>query len=200
MDDKTLIKVRNRNNGTTGYTLLDGNKETRLWVSGETKEITFGELKKVSWLPGGPELLRDYLVIEDKEALEALQIGVNIKEQPEYFYTKEQIRNLLFNGTLDELRDFLDFSPEGGIEIAKEIAVREELPDTRKRKIISEATGFNIETAININHTLEEDNVEAKTETGAKVRRAPKPESPTSGSGNQQPVHRTNYKVISKGE
>ena len=149
--DDTLINVRNRNNGTTGYTLADGAKETRLWAENEVKKITFAELKRVSYLPGGAELLRDYLVIEDPAAIEALNVGIDIQEQPEYLYTENEIRDLLFNGSLDELKDFLDFSPDGGIEIAKQIAVNEELPDMRKRKIISEATGFNINTAIEIN-------------------------------------------------
>ena len=191
--DDTLINVRNRNNGTTGYTLADGAKETRLWAENEVKKITFAELKRVSYLPGGAELLRDYLVIEDPAAIEALNVGIDIQEQPEYLYTENEIRDLLFNGSLDELKDFLDFSPDGGIEIAKQIAVNEELPDMRKRKIISEATGFNINTAIEINDMMKdngiaEDAVPKKQRRVAKeAEAAPAPEKPT---------RRTNYKIV----
>ena len=191
--DDTLINVRNRNNGTTGYTLADGAKETRLWAENEVKKITFAELKRVSYLPGGAELLRDYLVIEDPAAIEALNVGIDIQEQPEYLYTENEIRNLLFNGSLDELKDFLDFSPDGGIEIAKQIAVNEELPDMRKRKIISEATGFNINTAIEINDMMKDNSI-AEDAAPKKQRRvaketeaAPVPEKPT---------RRTNYKIV----
>lgn len=191
--DDTLINVRNRNNGTTGYTLADGAKETRLWAENEVKKITFAELKRVSYLPGGAELLRDYLVIEDPAAIEALNVGIDIQEQPEYLYTENEIRDLLFNGSLDELKDFLDFSPDGGIEIAKQIAVNEELPDMRKRKIISEATGFNINTAIEINDMMKDNNI-AEDAAPKKQRRvaketevAPAPEKPT---------RRTNYKIV----
>ena len=191
--DDTLINVRNRNNGTTGYTLADGAKETRLWAENEIKKITFAELKRVSYLPGGAELLRDYLVIEDPAAIEALNVGIDIQEQPEYLYTENEIRDLLFNGSLDELKDFLDFSPDGGIEIAKQIAVNEELPDMRKRKIISEATGFNINTAIEINDMMKDSGV-AEDAAPKKQRRvaketeaAPVPEKPT---------RRTNYKIV----
>ena len=191
--DDTLINVRNRNNGTTGYTLADGAKETRLWAENEVKKITFAELKRVSYLPGGAELLRDYLVIEDPAAIEALNVGIDIQEQPEYLYTENEIRDLLFNGSLDELKDFLDFSPDGGIEIAKQIAVNEELPDMRKRKIISEATGFNINTAIEINDMMKDSGV-AEDAAPKKQRRvaketeaAPVPEKPT---------RRTNYKIV----
>lgn len=194
--DDTLINVRNRNNGTTGYTLADGAKETRLWAENEIKKITFAELKRVSYLPGGTELLRDYLVIEDPAAIEALNVGIDIQEQPEYLYTENEIRDLLFNGSLDELKDFLDFSPDGGIEIAKQIAVNEELPDMRKRKIISEATGFNINTAIEINDMMKDNGV-AEDAAPKKQRRvaketeaAPVPEKPTRRT--------TSYKIVNQ--
>ena len=194
--DDTLINVRNRNNGTTGYTLADGAKETRLWAENEVKKIAFAELKRVSYLPGGAELLRDYLVIEDPAAIEALNVGIDIQEQPEYLYTENEIRDLLFNGSLDELKDFLDFSPDGGIEIAKQIAVNEELPDMRKRKIISEATGFNINTAIEINDMMKDNGI-AEDAAPKKQRRvakeaeaAPAPEKPTRRT--------TSYKIVNQ--
>ena len=191
--DDTLINVRNRNNGTTGYTLADGAKETRLWAENEVKKITFSELKRVSYLPGGAELLRDYLVIEDPAAIEALNVGIDIQEQPEYLYTENEIRDLLFNGSLDELKDFLDFSPDGGIEIAKQIAVNEELPDMRKRKIISEATGFNINTAIEINDMMKDNGV-AEDAAPKKQRRVAK--ETEAAPAPEKPTRRTNYKIV----
>ena len=191
--DDTLINVRNRNNGTTGYTLADGAKETRLWAENEIKKITFAELKRVSYLPGGAELLRDYLVIEDPAAIEALNVGIDIQEQPEYLYTENEIRNLLFNGSLDELKDFLDFSPDGGIEIAKQIAVNEELPDMRKRKIISEATGFNINTAIEINDMMKDNSI-AEDAAPKKQRRVAK--ETEAAPAPEKPTRRTNYKIV----
>ena len=191
--DDTLINVRNRNNGTTGYTLADGAKETRLWAENEVKKITFAELKRVSYLPGGAELLRDYLVIEDPAAIEALNVGIDIQEQPEYLYTENEIRDLLFNGSLDELKDFLDFSPDGGIEIAKQIAVNEELPDMRKRKIISEATGFNINTAIEINDMMKDNGVEEDAAPKKQRRVAKEAEA---APASEKPTRRTNYKIV----
>lgn len=191
--DDTLINVRNRNNGTTGYTLADGAKETRLWAENEVKKITFAELKRVSYLPGGAELLRDYLVIEDPAAIEALNVGIDIQEQPEYLYTENEIRDLLFNGSLDELKDFLDFSPDGGIEIAKQIAVNEELPDMRKRKIISEATGFNINTAIEINDMMKDNSI-AEDAAPKKQRRVAK--ETEAAPAPEKPTRRTNYKIV----
>lgn len=193
MKDDTLVSIRNRNNGTTGYTLADGARETRLWAENEVKKITFGELKRVSYLPGGAELLRDYLVVEDPAAIEALNVGIDIQEQPEYLYTEAQIRELLFNGTLDELKDFLDFSPDGGIEIAKQIAVNEELPDMRKRKIISEATGFNINTAIEINDMMKDDSTE-----DAAPKRQRRVVKETEAAPEKPARRTTSYKIVDK--
>ena len=68
MDDNKLIKVRNRNNGSTGYELRDSHV-VRKFESGQTKEITFGELRELSYIPGGEYIIQNLLVIEDEEAL-----------------------------------------------------------------------------------------------------------------------------------
>ena len=73
MDGNKLIPVRNRNNGSTGYSIPDRNI-TRLWnVPGETKNIPFAELQSLQYVPGGEYILENLLVIEDDEALNALK-------------------------------------------------------------------------------------------------------------------------------
>ena len=166
MDGKTLIPVRNRNNGFTGYEI----KDRGIWrnfAPGETKRIELEELQQLQYQPGGDYTLKNFLVVEDEEALKALNMIV----EPEYKYTEADIRNLLLNGSLDQLADFLDFAPAGAIEIAKSIAVKEEIPDVRKRDAISKATGFNINSAINVNHAMEEEDTEK--EEPKKQRRTP---------------------------
>ena len=170
MDGKTLVSVRNRNNGFTGYEI----KDRGIWrnfAPGETKKIELEELQQLQYQQGGDYTLKNLLVVENKEALEALNMDV----EPEYNYTEDDIRNLLLNGSLDQLKDFLDFAPSGAIEIAKTIAVKEEIPDVRKRDIISEATGFNINNAININHAMADE--EETKEEPKKERRATIPET-----------------------
>jgi hypothetical protein len=149
MTKETLVPVRNRNNGFTGYRIPDRNI-WRNFAPGETKQISVEELQQLQYQPGGDYTLKNLLVVENAEALKML----NMQVEAEYSYTEADIRNVLLNGTLDQVKDFLDFAPEGAIEIAKEIAVKEELPDTRKRAAISEATGFNIDNAINVNHVM----------------------------------------------
>jgi hypothetical protein len=194
-----LISVRNRNNGSTGYTIPEKN----LWRSfapGETKQIPLEELQELQYQPGGDYMLKNLLIIEDKDALDAL----NMQVEPEYNYTENDIRNILLNGTLDQLRDFLDFAPAGGIEICKDIAVKEEIPDVRKREIISQATGFDINSAIMVNKVMDAEDEkpqEQKKERrvavaeGTKQRRVAVPE--TSSSAEEKPAA-AKYKILSK--
>lgn len=172
--DTDLISVRNRNNGTTGYT-LDGNFH-RDFSPKETKKVPFSELKQLSYAPGGQYILDNYLVIEDKNVLDLL----NMKVEPEYFYDEAKVKSLLLTGSIDEFADFLDFAPEGAIDIAKKIAVDEEIPDIRKRDMLSKKTGLNINNAIMVNHVVnDESNSEEKAEEAPKRRVAIKEETAT---------------------
>ena len=165
--DEDLVSVRNRNNGETWYQLDNGNI-VRIFARNEIKKVPFGELKQLSFTVGGKGLLAENLVIEDENALKVL----NMKVEPEYFYNEADIRALLFSGTYDEFADFLDFAPEGAIEIAKDIAVREEIPDVKKRDMLSEKTGLNINNAIMVNHVMDEDSEkkeEVKKERRVKI-------------------------------
>ena len=147
MDKNTLIKVLNRDNGATIYSIPEMNGLRRVFQAGETKEVTFEELQKLSYIPGGMALLKENLVILDND--EAVNLILNHVE-PEYSYTKNDIINLLKNGTLDELLDCLDFAPEGVKELIKAAAVEMPLNDVAKRQAILEKLGFNIDNALKI--------------------------------------------------
>lgn len=162
--DKDLIKVTNRDNGMVGYSIPDLNNLNRIFEAGETKMISMEELRKLAWLPGdgGRVILRDYLLIDNKEVVEELLTEV----EPEYYYTEEDIKNLLLNKSLDELKDCLDFAPQGTIDLVKKIAVELPLNDIQKRKAIKEMINFNIDTAIMANEESKKESNEIK-----KVRR-----------------------------
>lgn len=184
--DTDLISVRNRNNGITGYVL--DNNFNRDFNVGETKKVPFSELRELQYAPGGQYILNNYLVVENKEALDLL----NMEVEPEYFYDEEKVRNMLFNGSIDEFADFLDFAPVGAIEIAKDIAVKEEIPDVRKRDMLSKKTGLNINNAIMINKIMDEEPAEEEAPKQRRV--AVKEEKPETGRRAAAP----NYKVVSK--
>ena len=63
-----IIKVTNRDNGKVGYVIEDLGNLHRSFNAGETKEITFEELEKLSWVDGGMYILKNCLLIDDPEA------------------------------------------------------------------------------------------------------------------------------------
>ena len=163
--DTDLISVRNRNGGSTGYVIPDKNIR-RSWNYGETKKIPFEELRAFSYLPGGLFALNNLLVVENKEAIDLL----NMEVEPEYFYNEDDIKKILLSGSIDEFADFLDFAPEGAIEIAKNIAIKEQIPDVRKRDMLSKKTGLNINNAIMVNEVMNADEEEKPAEEAPKRR------------------------------
>lgn len=164
LEKNTLIKVTNRGNGRVGYPIPDANGLRRLWHAKESKDIPMDELRKVMWTVGGSYLLKNTLIIENKEAIQEL---FPTEPEPEYYYTEEEIKQLLLTGTNDQLLDCLDFAPEGVIEVVKNLAVSLKLNDMSKREIIFNKTGFNVTNAININKESETVEEVEKTERRA---------------------------------
>lgn len=147
MKKDTPIKVLNRDSGAVVYSIPEMNGLRRVYQSGETKEVTFEELQKLSYKPGGGELLRDCLVIlNSPEAIQELLGHV----EPEYSYTKEDIIKLMKEGSLDEFLDCLDFAPAGVTELIKTLSVEMPLNDVAKREAIYNKLGYNVDNAIRI--------------------------------------------------
>lgn len=189
MEKNQLVKVTNRNNGSVGYIIPEMNNLQRQFGPGITKEITFEELQNLYWLRGGRVLLENYLIIEDPEALKALQVNV----EPEYFYSDEDIKKIMVEGTLDQFLDMLDFANKGVLESIKTLAVDLPLNDVAKRKAILDKIGFSVDNAIEVKNAKfdngDEDTSGQKAHSG---RRAAVPVS--HGTKSKEPVRR--YKVI----
>jgi len=170
MAEEKMVKVRNRNAGGTGY-FFDtyGGQGRRYFAPNEEKWISLNELKQLSYTPGGEYILKNCLVINDKNALEAL----NMEVEPEYFYDEATIKDILLNGSYDQLEDTLNFAPDGVIDIIKKFAVDLEIPDVNKRKMISEKTGLSIDNAIRVNQVMAEDTSEEAKEEAPKRKTAP---------------------------
>lgn len=183
LDKNTMVKVTNRDNGSVGYTIPDLGNLRRDFQSGETKEVSVEELRKLSYIPGGQSLLENYLIIHNAEAVAELLGDV----EPEYHYTEEDVRELLLTGSLDALRDCLDFAPEGTVNLVKKLAVDLKLNDINKRMVILEMTGFNVNSAIMVNEETADEN-----ESEQKTRRAASPSQENTGRRAA-----SKYKVIS---
>ncbi len=153
IDEKKIVRVTNRDNGHVGYRIPDMNNLVRDFSANETKNITVEELKKLAYISGGPTLIRDYLVIEDPEVVEEILGDV----EPEYYYNEEDVKKLLLNGSLDELKDCIEFAPKGTVDLVKQLAVELPLNDITKRKAILDMTGFNVDAAIMINEETKDE-------------------------------------------
>lgn len=163
VDKNTLVKVTNRSNGSVGYKIPDLRLK-RHYEAGETKEVTVEEMEKLSQERGGRKLLRDYLLIHNKEVVNMLLNDV----EPEYFYTEEDVKNLLLNGSVDQLEDCLNFGGEAVIGLVQKYAVELKIADLNKRKLILNKTGFNVTSAIEINEETDESTPVIK-DTGRKA-------------------------------
>jgi len=72
MEDSRQVKVLNRTSGMVSYTIPEMQNLRRLYQSKEEKIVSFEELRRLMYIPGGETILREHLIIEDKEVIEAL--------------------------------------------------------------------------------------------------------------------------------
>lgn len=193
IDEKKIVRVTNRDNGHVGYRIPDMNNLVRDFSANETKNITVEELKKLAYISGGPTLIRDYLVIEDPEVVEEILGDV----EPEYYYNEEDVKKLLLNGSLDELKDCIEFAPKGTVDLVKQLAVELPVNDVTKRKAILDMTGFNVDAAIMINEETK-DEVE-DTQRVRRVNEPVKEEVKSTGRRTAAPtVSESKYKILDK--
>lgn len=189
LDKNTLVKITNRYDGRVGYSIPDLGNLHRGFAPNETKEVTMEELRKLSYIPGGEQMLEKYFVLDNEDAIAELIAGV----EPEYYYTEEDVKNLLLTGSLDELKDCLDFAPAGVVELVKKLAVDLKINDISKRKAIKEITGFNVDMAIYVNEETSEERVEEKKERRTAVKKTEEAAS----TGRRTTAPKSKYKITS---
>ena len=163
----TLISVKNKFDGTVGYEVPDL-KVYRNFYPNETKMISYDELEKSSYTPGGMVILKEYLEVQNREAISKL---LNTNPEPEYFYSKEDIVNIMRTGSLDQFLDCLDFAPEGIRDTIKDLAVELPLNDVQKREAIKEKLGFDVDMAISVRNTKFDGGAADTSTTPTKVER-----------------------------
>ena len=143
MDNNTVFNVKNRSAGVVGYNIPE-EKLRREFAPGETKKISWYELDKLSYQPGGTALMEEYLLIYNDEAVKEL----NLKTEPEYFMTEADVVKLIKIGSHDEWLDALDFAPAGVMDLIKQLSVTIPLSDYNKRISLKQKTGFDVDKAI----------------------------------------------------
>ena len=147
------IKVTNRSNGTVILKVQDRHFRAELNPK-ETRLLNYGDILDVAAQPGGRNLIYNFLLIQDAEALRQ---GLNVKEEPEYWLTEEKIPSWMNTCSLDEFKDALQFAPQGVLDLIKKYAVSQPLNDMAKRIAIKDALQFDVTLAITNNEKSGED-------------------------------------------
>ena len=163
MTEEKYVQVRNLS-GQSVTMILPDEHIRRVFGPEEVKEVPYSELQKVYARSGGAVLFKDYLAIEDKDIAEEFGVSEDLFTH-EYSWTKEDVVELLKNpDKMDELKDALDFAPEGIINLIVDTAVELRVPDVNKRQVITEATGKNINSMIANQIELDKQIAEARGE------------------------------------
>ena len=151
---KDICRVKNRGAGHVSYRIPEDGIR-RSFAPGETKEISYTELEKLTFQPGGMMILTNYLQILEEDTIKAFGMRV----EPEYHMNEAQIAALIKTDSLDAFLDALDFAPVSVIDLIKKMSVEIPLMDMSKRKALKEKTGFDVDAAL---RHMEED----KEDTG----------------------------------
>ena len=193
INETTMYNVKNRSSSIVVYRIPETNLR-REFEPGEIKRVPFGELEKLTYQPGGRELLENFLQILEEE----VTTDLNVHREVEYDMSEAQIRDLLLNGSLDAFLDALDFAPIGVIDLIKTLSVQLPLTDLNKRRALKEKTGFDVDRALV--HVEEERMAEMQkdpnkidTAEAAPTRRVKAEEPQTARRTN------SNYKVVNRG-
>lgn len=202
MDKSKNYVLKNRSAGMVCYSIPEMNGLRREFMPGESKTVTYEEIEKLAFLPGGRTLIESFLQIIDEEVTEHL----NIDTQPEYYMSEEQIADLIKNGSMDAFLDALDYAPTGVMDLIKQFAVALPMTDTQKIRALKDKTGFNVEAALkNLEAEKAEDAAFVETpKKGAATTTSTK--TATSGRRTSSTYKTTNttteskYKVVSQEE
>lgn len=158
--DKFYI-VKNRSASRVVYSVVDNRGMTisRQFMPGQEMKISFEELEKLTYQPGGKELIANFLQVKSLQATQEL----GVPTEPEYNMSEQDIVNLLTNGSLDAFLDCLDFAPVGVIDLVKKFAIDLPLNDIQKRRALKDKTGFDVSEALRHieEETAEDKNAEA---------------------------------------
>lgn len=148
------VKITNRSGSFVGYVIDEMNLK-RDFAPNESKMVLTEELTKLSYQPGGQELIDAYFLIHDKDL--AMEVSPLKAQEPEYNMTDVEVTALLkAQNNIDEFLDVLDFAPEGVLDLIKTLSVSLPLTDTQKMEAIKEKLGFNVQTAIMIRRENEQ--------------------------------------------
>ncbi len=168
LTDDTLVSIRNMVNHKVVYVLPDWNRKV-VFEPFQERKIPAGELRALHYTTGGYNLLHDYLCVENADLRAEFEIP---KDQIEYDWKLDDIKHLLLdnNALIESLQDALDFAPEGIREMIIDYAVIWRIPDSNKRKVISQMTGIDIDKQIEFSELVDNNAAEDTTPSHRRVK------------------------------
>lgn len=143
MNKEKMYKIKNRSASMVIYRIPEDGIR-REFRPGEIKEISYGELVKLTYQEGGRELMSDFLQLVDDELIQ----NFNIQAEPEYYMSEQQVIELIKTGSMAAFLDCLDYAPTGIIDLIKRFAVSIPMTNTQKIAALKEKTGFDAAKAI----------------------------------------------------
>ena len=159
--DNTLIEVQNITDHTVIYHSADGKR--RSFPAQAIAKIPAEELRSLHYTKGGYYLLHNALSVKNRELATEFGISSDVFEH-EYNWTEKNVETVLLYGSLDAVKDALDFAPAGIIDMMISKAVELRINDIAKRDAITKATGRDITKMIDNIMQSEKDNEPAAAE------------------------------------
>ena len=166
--DNKLIPVQNLTASTVSYMVPETNNVRHFAGQQLRKDITAGELRALYATKGGRVLIEDYLGIKDRELAAEFNISTDVFEH-EYSWTQKEVDDVLQNGSIDALKDALEFGPEGIKQLIIDRAVELHIPDNNKLAAIFEFTGRDVGNMIKLDMELDNTQEEEKPARGRRV-------------------------------
>ncbi|QSF43275.1 hypothetical protein [Paenibacillus tianjinensis] len=144
---EVMVEVFNNSGGTVLY-VSQLNRITRRWDKDNTsKLISVEELKDLINSAGGFQLLNEDLLVKDVAIRE--ELGLPTEEV--FLLDNNKIEDLLFNGSIEELREVLATASQTVKDKIVSISVQKDLADMHKIEAIDEALGTQLYNLIKEN-------------------------------------------------
>jgi hypothetical protein len=186
---KDYCNVKNRSASVVVYSIPEDGIR-RSFAPGETKKISYQELEKLTYQAGGMNILTRFLQVQSDDVIKSF----NMRVEPEYYMSEQDVANLITSGSLDAFLDALDFAPTGIIDLIKKFSISIPLVDPAKREALKKKTGFDVEAALrNIRAEQEDDEKKSIDDEAAPKRRVQSAAAPERRTAPK-------YNVVSKEE
>lgn len=158
---KKLYEVISKYNGYLSVKEYNTNIVRIFPKLGFSMMLSEENIRNIAYNPGGRFILENRLIVNDPELVKELELNLELEDT----YTPDDIKDLIINGSKDQLEDALNFGNEGTRELIKDTAIDLEINDLEKRKVIQDFTHVDVNSAINNKSgETEEHTVQATTE------------------------------------